>query len=91
MPGEASSQKISAMKRPSQRVAYWAIAGALIAAALSFASLYLPPELGGYVDWDHPHLALHNAVAVLIRVVVFALVGAALAGSWHHNRRRSQR
>jgi hypothetical protein len=72
-------------------MAYWAIAGALIAAALSFASLYLPPELGGYVDWDHPHLALHNAVAILSRVVVFALIGAALAGSWHHHRRRRRR
>lgn len=72
-------------------MAYWAIAGALLATLLSLASLYLPPELGGYVDWDRPHLALHNAAAVLSRVVVFALIGAALAGSWHHHRRRTRR
>ena len=79
------------MKRPSQRMAYWAVAGALIAALLSIASLYLPPELGGYGNWDQPHFALHNAAAVLSRVVVFALIGAALAGTWHHHRRRGRR
>jgi hypothetical protein len=71
-------------------MAYWAIAGALAAILLSIASLYLPPELGGYVDWEGPHLALHNVAAVLIRVVVFASIGAALAGSWHHHRRRKR-
>ena len=79
------------MKRPSQRMAYWALGGAAIAALLSMASLYLPPGLGGYVDWDYPRLALHNAVAILSRVTVFALIGAALAGSWHHYRRRARR
>ena len=79
------------MKRPSQRMAHWALAGALIAGLLSIASLYLPPELGGYVDWDHPRFALQNVVAILSRVVVFALIGAALAGSWHHHRRRTRR
>ncbi len=79
------------MKRPSQRMAHWAIAGALLAALASLASLSLPPELGGYVDWDHPLLALHNAEAVLSRLVIFALIGAALAGSWHHHRRRAGR
>jgi hypothetical protein len=69
-------------------MAYWATAGALFGALLSLASLYLPPELGGYVDWDGPHLALHNAAAVLSRIVVFALIGAALAGSWHRHKRR---
>ena len=78
------------MKRPSQRMAYWAVSGAVLAALLSFASLYLPPELGGYADWDDSHLALHNTVAVLTRVLVFALIGAAIAGSWHHHRRRAR-
>ena len=72
-------------------MAYWAIAGASLAVLLSVASLYLPPELGGYVDWDGPHLAFHNTAAVLSRIVVFALIGAALAGSWHHHRRRTRR
>lgn len=78
------------MKRPSQRMAYWASGGALIAALLSIASLYLPPELGGYGDWKYPGLAFHNAVAILSRITVFALLGAALAGSWHHHRRRAR-
>jgi len=71
-------------------MAYWALAGAFLAVLLSLASLYLPPELGGYVDWDDPHLAYHNVVAVLTRLVVFALTGAVLAGSWHHHRRRKR-
>ena len=79
------------MKRSSQKMAYWAMAGGILAALLSIASLYLPPELGGYVDWTDPHLAYHNAVAVLTRVVVFALIGAVLAGSWHRHRRRARR
>jgi hypothetical protein len=79
------------MKRPSQRIAYWAAGGAIIAALLSVASLYLPLEFGGYFDWNHPHSAFHNAVAILSRLVVFALIGAALAGSWHHYRRRHRR
>jgi hypothetical protein len=79
------------MKRPSQRTAYWAIAGVLGAALLSLANLYLPPELSGHLDWNDPHLALHNADAVLSRVLVFALIGAALAGSWHRRRRRVER
>jgi hypothetical protein len=76
------------MKRPSQRMAYWALGGALIAGLLSIASLYLPAEFGGYGDWNHAHLALHNSVAILSRVVLFALIGAALAGSWHRHTRR---
>jgi hypothetical protein len=72
-------------------MAFWALAGAVIAALLSIASLYLPPEFGGFVDWDHPRLALHNAAAILSRFVIFALIGAALAGSWHRHRRRAQR
>ena len=79
------------MKRPSQKMAYWALGGAAIAGLLSIASLYFPPEYGGYIDWDHPRLALHNAVAIVSRVIVFALIGAALAGSWHHYRRRARR
>lgn len=79
------------MKRPSQRTAYWAIAGAVFGALLSIAAVYLPPELGGYIDGDHPDPAFHNAGAVVIRIIIFALIGAALAGSWHHHRRRTRR
>ena len=31
------------------------MAGVLVAALLSLASLYLPPELGGYADWHDAH------------------------------------
>jgi hypothetical protein len=79
------------MKRPSQRMAYWALSGAAIGVLLSIITVFLPPELGGYVDWRDPHLAFHNTAAILSRITVFALIGAALAGRWHHRRRRTQR
>jgi hypothetical protein len=73
--------------RASKQLVIWTLGGAVLAALLSVASLYLPPEFGGYVDWDHPRLAFHNVAAILNRLVVFALIGAALAGTWHHSRR----
>jgi len=64
----------------------WVTSGAIVAAVLSLVSLLLPPELGGYNAWNDLLSILHNIAAVLTRVVVFALVGAALSGAWHHKR-----
>jgi fumarate reductase subunit D len=80
------------MAKREYRMAMSAVVGAVVAGLLSVATLLLPPELGGYNAWNDSHLALHNVAAVLTRIVVFALVGAALAGSWHRRRhtRRSR-
>jgi fumarate reductase subunit D len=74
------------MARRSETLAHWAAGGALIATIVSVLSLLLPPELGGYNGWSDAHLVLHNLAAVLTRIFVFALIGAALTGAWHHSR-----
>jgi fumarate reductase subunit D len=78
------------MARRSETPAYWAAAGALIAVVISVLSLLLPPELGGYNGWRDVHLLLHNLAAILTRIFVFALIGAALAGAWRHSRRKNR-
>ena len=65
-----------------------AAAGAIIAVVLSLLALALPSDLGGYNDWADWHLAVHNIVAILTRIVVFAAIGAALAGISGRSRRR---
>lgn len=79
------------MAKGSTRMTRWAAAGAILAGILSGLTLLLPPELGGYNVWNDVHLVVHNLVAILTRIVVFALIGAALAGTWHHKRRRAHR
>ena len=69
----------------------WAAAGAIVAGILSVLTLLLPPEFGGYNVWNDAHLAVHNLVAILMRIVVFALIGAGLAGTRHHKMWRAQR
>ena len=81
--------RILPMARRTSKLAKWAAGGAIIAAILSVLSLLLPAGLGGYNAWNDAHLVIHNLAAILTRIVVFALVGAALAGAWHHNRRPS--
>jgi hypothetical protein len=68
----------------------WARNGAIAGAILSLLTFVLPPELGGYNDWMDPHLFVHNLVAVVTRIIVFATAGAALSGFWYHNRQRSR-
>jgi hypothetical protein len=63
------------------------IGGAALAVVASIVTLLLPPEFGGYNTWTDPHLALHNISAILVRLVVFALIGAAVGGAWHWPRR----
>ena len=69
----------------------WAAAGAIVAGILSLLTLLLPPEFGGYNAGNDIHLVVYDLAAILTRIVVFALIGAALAGTWHHKRRRAQR
>ena len=64
----------------------WAGGGAIIAGIFSILSLLLPPALGGYNAWNDVHMVVHNLAAILTRVVVFALIGAALTGAWHHKK-----
>jgi len=75
------------MAQHSTKLANWAAGGAIVAGIISGLTLLLPSGLGGYNAWNDAHFALHNLAAILIRVVVFALVGAALAGAWQHGRR----
>lgn len=79
--------RIFSMARRSNQLANWVAGGAIVALLLSLLTLLLPPELGGYAGWTDLHLVFHNLAAVLIRVIVFAMAGAALAGAWHNGRR----
>ena len=74
----------------SSRMLRWARDGAVLAALLSLVSLMLPPPWS-YLPWNDADFAFHNAVAILVRITVFALVGAALGAAWHHRRRRRRR
>lgn len=65
----------------------WSTVGAAIAVVISVMTLLLPPGLGGYNAWNDPHLVVYNLAAILTRIVVFALLGATLAGAWNHTRR----
>lgn len=78
------------MVRNSNNLWRWALAGAIVAVLLSMASLLLPTSLGGYNPWNDLHLLFHNIAAIVIRIVLFAFAGAALAGMWHHKRRRGE-
>jgi hypothetical protein len=76
------------MSRSTNNLTGWAMAGAVIAGMVSALTFLLPPGLGGYNAWSDPDLVVHNLAAIVTRVVVFALAGAAIAGAWrHHNGR----
>lgn len=66
----------------------WARNGAILTIALTLLALPLPGSMGGYNDWADWHLATHNLAAILTRLVVFTVAGAALGGLWGHRRRR---
>lgn len=65
----------------------WAAAGAILALAISVASLFLPPEWGGYAPWRSTHLAVPNVSAIVVRIVIFAAIGAALGIACHRTQR----
>jgi hypothetical protein len=69
------------------RLLRWTFGGGFVAVALSVVTLLLPEGYGGYYPWDNAHLTFHNLVAVVVRIVVFAAAGAAIASSWHRKRR----
>ena len=75
------------MRQRFDKLAHWAAAGAIAAIIISVLTILLPAELGGYNAWNDAHLALHNLAAILVRVIIFAMVGAALASVWHRKRR----
>ncbi len=75
------------MTQRSENLAHWAAGGAIAALIIAMLTLLLPPELGGYNAWNDAHLALHNLAAILVRVIVFAMAGAALASAWYRRRR----
>jgi Na+/H+ antiporter NhaC len=75
------------MNRRSDKLTHWAAGGAIAAIVVSVLTILLPPELGGYNAWNDAHLALHNLAAILVRMIIFAMVGAALASAWCRNRR----
>ena len=75
------------MVRRSEKLLNWAAGGAVAAVIVSALTLLLPPGLGGYNAWNDAHLVFHNLAAILVRVIVFAMEGAALAGAWHNHRR----
>jgi len=75
------------MARESETLAKWAGGGAVAAIIVSLLTLLMPLEFGGYNAWNDVHLVFHNLVAILTRIIVFAVIGAALAGVWHGNRR----
>lgn len=62
--------------------------GAILALILSLLALALPVGMGGYNDWGDWHLAIHNLAAVLVRVAIFAAIGAAFADIWGRLRHR---
>jgi len=74
------------MVRNGSKMMKGAIGGAIAALVASVVTLLLPPEFGGYNPWTDPHLALHNVAAILVRLVVFALIGAAVGGALHRAR-----
>jgi len=74
--------EVQIMGRGDQSLIKGAAGGAVFALAVSLATLLLPPEFGGYNAWTDVHLALHNLSAIFVRLVVFALIGAALGGAW---------
>ncbi len=74
------------MARRGSRVIKGMIGGVVLALVASAVTILLPPEFGGFSAWTDPHLALHNISAILERLVVFALIGAALGGAWHRPR-----
>ena len=78
------------MSEPRDRPLRWARDGAILAAGLSVLSLLLPESLGGYNPWDDPHLVVHNLAAVLIRIVIFAMVGGWLGSVWGRRRHASR-
>jgi hypothetical protein len=60
----------------------WARNGAILALALSLATLMFPTDWGAYNPWSGTHLVVHNLAAIATRVAVFALIGAALGALW---------
>ena len=78
------------MRRGEPRLIKGTVGGVVVALIISLATLLLPPEFGGYNAWTDVHLVTHNLAAVFVRLVVFALIGAALGGAGHLAR-RSQR
>jgi hypothetical protein len=64
----------------------WARDGAIIAVVLSVLALMLPSDWGGYNDWSDAHSVVHNLAAIATRIVVFALIGAALGFLRNGNR-----
>lgn len=79
--------KMLSMRQRSEKLAHWAGGGAVAAIIIAVLTILLPSELGGYNAWNDAHLALHNLAAILVRVIIFAMVGAALASAWHRKRR----
>ncbi|HEV2547455.1 MAG TPA: hypothetical protein VGU20_08960 [Stellaceae bacterium] len=84
--GRSKGKQYQLMTRRSTTLT-WALRGAALAAVLSLLTLVLPPELGGYNAWNDPHLVIHNLAAILTRIAMFALLGAALYGVWHQKHR----
>jgi len=75
------------MRQRSEKLAHWAAGGTIAAVIVGALTTLLPSGLGGYNIWNDAHLALHNLATILIRVIIFAMVGAAIASAWCRKRR----